>query len=62
VFAIIGDNSEEFDDNNNPIINLANVTSGANHMAKGDIADSVGTEQQSGKQLGQQSITVQLSQ
>jgi hypothetical protein len=25
VFAIIGDNSEEFDDNNNPILNPANI-------------------------------------
>jgi hypothetical protein len=41
VFAIIGDNSEEFDDNNNPVINPANVTRGANHMAEGDTTDSV---------------------
>jgi hypothetical protein len=39
VFAIIGDNSEEFDDNNNPIINPANVTRGANHIAEGDTAN-----------------------
>jgi hypothetical protein len=31
VFAITGDNSEEFDDNNNPVLNPANVTRGANH-------------------------------
>jgi hypothetical protein len=41
VFAIIGDNSEEFDDNNNLVINRANVTRGANHMAKGDTTDSM---------------------
>jgi hypothetical protein len=41
VFAIICDNSEEFDDNNNPVINPANVTRGANHMAEGDTADSM---------------------
>jgi hypothetical protein len=41
VFAIIGDNSEEFDDNNNPVINQANVTRGANHMAEGDTTDLV---------------------
>jgi hypothetical protein len=41
VFTIIGDNSEEFNDNDNPVINLANVTGGANHMAEGDTADSV---------------------
>jgi hypothetical protein len=39
VFAIIGDNSEEFDDNDNPVFNPANVTRGANHMAEGDTAD-----------------------
>jgi hypothetical protein len=43
VFAIIGDNSEEFDDNNNPVLNPANVTRGANHLAEGDIADSLAT-------------------
>jgi hypothetical protein len=41
ILAIIGDNSEEFDDNNNPVINPANVTRGANHLAEGDIADSL---------------------
>jgi hypothetical protein len=41
VFAIIGDNSEEFNDNNNPILNPANITRGANHLAEGDTADSV---------------------
>jgi hypothetical protein len=43
VFAIIGDNSEEFDDNNNPILNRTNVTRGANHMAEGDTTDSLTT-------------------
>jgi hypothetical protein len=38
VLAIIGDNSEEFDDNNNPVLNPANITRGANHLAKGDTA------------------------
>jgi hypothetical protein len=41
VFAIIGDNSEEFDDNNNPVLNLANITRGANHFAEGDTMDSL---------------------
>jgi hypothetical protein len=41
VFVIIGDNSEEFDDNNNPIINPVNITRGANHMAEGDTTDSM---------------------
>jgi hypothetical protein len=43
VFPIIGNNSEEFDDNNNPVLNPANVTRGANHLAKGDIVDSFAT-------------------
>jgi hypothetical protein len=42
VFAIIGDNSEEFDNNNNPVLNLANITRGANHLA-GDTTDSLAT-------------------
>jgi hypothetical protein len=43
VFAIIGDNSEEFDENNNPILNPANITRGANHLAEGDTVDSLAT-------------------
>jgi hypothetical protein len=43
VFPIIGDNSEGFEDNNNPVLNPANVTRGANHLAEGDIADSFAT-------------------
>jgi hypothetical protein len=43
VFAVIGDNSEEFDDNNNPVLNPANITRGANHLAEGDTADSLTT-------------------
>jgi hypothetical protein len=43
ILAIIGDNSEEFDDNNNPVLNPANVTRGANHLAEGDTADSLTT-------------------
>jgi hypothetical protein len=41
ILAIIGDNSEEFDDNNNPVLNPANITRGANHLAEGDTADSL---------------------
>jgi hypothetical protein len=41
VLSIIGDNSEEFDDNNNLVLNPANVTKGANHLAEGDTADSL---------------------
>jgi hypothetical protein len=43
VFAIIRDNSEELDDNNNPVLNPANITRGANHLAEGDIIDSLTT-------------------
>jgi hypothetical protein len=41
VLAIIGDNSEEFDDNNNQVLNPANIIRGANHVAEGDTADSL---------------------
>jgi hypothetical protein len=41
VYAIIGDSSEEFDDNNNPIINPENIRRGANHKAEGDTAESI---------------------
>jgi hypothetical protein len=41
VLAIIGENSEEFNDNNNAVLNPANVTRGANHLAEGDTADSL---------------------
>jgi hypothetical protein len=43
VFDIIGDNLEEFHDNNNPILNPANITKGANHLVEGDTADSLTT-------------------
>jgi hypothetical protein len=41
VLAIVGDNSKEFDDNNNPVLNLANISRGANHLAEGDTAESL---------------------
>jgi hypothetical protein len=41
VYAIIDDSSEELDGNNNPIINLANVRRGVNHMAEGGTIESV---------------------
>jgi hypothetical protein len=41
ILIIIGDNSKEFDDNNNPVLNPANVTRGANHLVEGDTADSL---------------------
>jgi hypothetical protein len=41
VLAIVGDNSEEFDENNNPVLNPANVNRGANHLAEGETTDSL---------------------
>jgi hypothetical protein len=41
VLAIIGDNLEELDENNNPVLNLANINRGANHLAEGETADSL---------------------
>jgi hypothetical protein len=41
VLAIIGDNSEEFNENNNPVLNPANITRGANHLAEGNTTDSL---------------------
>jgi hypothetical protein len=41
VLAIIGDNSEEFDDNNNPLINPTNISRGANHLVEGDTTESL---------------------
>jgi hypothetical protein len=41
VLTIVGDNSEEFDKNNNPVLNLANIDRGANHLAAGQTAESL---------------------
>jgi hypothetical protein len=41
VLAIVGDNSEELDKNNNPVLNPANINRGANHLAEGETADSL---------------------
>jgi hypothetical protein len=45
VLAIIGENSEELDENNNPVLNPANVNRGANHLAEGETADSLATRE-----------------
>jgi hypothetical protein len=45
VLAIVGDNSEELDENNNPVLNPANVNRGANHLAEGETADSLATRE-----------------
>jgi hypothetical protein len=41
VLAIIGDNSEELNENNNPVLNPVNVNRGANYLAEGETADSL---------------------
>jgi hypothetical protein len=43
VLAIAEDNSVELDDNNNPVLNPANINRGANHLAEGETADSLAT-------------------
>jgi hypothetical protein len=45
VLAIIGDNSEELDKNNNPVLNPANINRGANHLAEGETTDSLATRE-----------------
>jgi hypothetical protein len=45
VLAIIGDNSEELDENNNPVLNPANINRGANYLAEGETADSLTTRE-----------------
>jgi hypothetical protein len=41
VLTFVGDNSEEFNENNNPVLNLANIDRGANHLAEGQTAESL---------------------
>jgi hypothetical protein len=45
VLAIVGDNSEEFDENNNPMLNPANIDRRANHLAEGQTAESLTTRE-----------------
>jgi hypothetical protein len=45
VLTIVGDNSEEFDKNNNPVLNPANIDRGANHLAEGPTAESLATRE-----------------
>jgi hypothetical protein len=45
VLAIIGENSEELDENNNLVLNPANVNRGANHLVEGETADSLATRE-----------------
>jgi hypothetical protein len=43
ILAITEDNSEELNDNNNPVLNPANINRGANHLAEGETVDSLAT-------------------
>jgi hypothetical protein len=45
VLAIVGDNSKEFDENNNPVLNPANINRGANHLAEGQTTESLTTRE-----------------
>jgi hypothetical protein len=45
VLAIVGDNSEEFDKDNNPVLNPANVNKGANHLGEGETTDSLASKE-----------------
>jgi hypothetical protein len=45
VLTIIGDNSEELDKNNNPVLNPANVNREANYLAEGETIDSLATSE-----------------
>jgi hypothetical protein len=45
VLVIIGDNSEELDENNNPVLNPANVNRGANHLVEGETIDSLASRE-----------------
>jgi hypothetical protein len=45
VLAIVGDNSEELNENNNLVLNTANINRGANHLAEGETADSLATRE-----------------
>jgi hypothetical protein len=41
VLATTEDNSEELEENNNPVLNPANINRGANHQAEGETTDSL---------------------
>jgi hypothetical protein len=43
ILSIAEDNSEELDNNNNPVLNPGNIKRGANHLAEGETADSLAT-------------------
>jgi hypothetical protein len=41
----VGDNSEEFNENNNLVLNPANINRGANHLIEGQTAESLTTRE-----------------
>jgi hypothetical protein len=45
ILAITEDSSEELDENNNPVLNPANINRGAKHLAEGETADSLATRE-----------------
>jgi hypothetical protein len=45
VLAITEDNLEEFDKNNNPVLNPANINRGASHPAEGKTTDSLANQE-----------------
>jgi hypothetical protein len=45
ILAITEDNLEELNDNNNPVLNPANINRGANQLAEGETADSLTTRE-----------------
>jgi hypothetical protein len=45
VLAITEDNSEDLDENNNPVLNPANINMRANHLAEGETADSLANQE-----------------
>jgi hypothetical protein len=45
VLAIVGDNSEEFNENDNPVLNPANINRGANHLAEEQTPESLATRE-----------------
>jgi hypothetical protein len=45
ILAITEDNLEELNDNNNPVLNPANINRGANHLAEGETVDSLTTRE-----------------
>jgi hypothetical protein len=45
VLTIVGHNSEEFDENNNLVLNPANINRGANYLAEGETTDSLSSRE-----------------